>query len=490
MEPQGNPAPQASQPCTPPRKSWAVGKEERRLLPLALALAYLTVSFVLDSAVGVLWAHLPGFGVTALTAGWYAALFLYRGTAGLEKRANRFLLAAAALLALTFTLFSNQWFRFWNCGALALLAAVHTWEICGGTRCPWHSAGMLFERMWLLVRGPFVRCGALLDTIRALRGGKNMNRWLPIAVGTSVTLPVLWLVAAVLMDADALFALIAGNALAGLERSLGKFFVRLVLAACAMPFIFSLLYFAVHTEHTEKQPRTRRQFDSLPAVMLLGALDVLYLFFLTVQSTALFGGKAYLQQAGISFAEYARSGFFQLVGLAGLNVAAILAALWVCREERRLRFLATVLVGLTGVLLISAGWRMTLYVSAYGLSFKRTLTYWGMGMLAILLALTVRKIWRKDFPFFRTAAPIALVGWLLLNYCNVDALAARYNSAQVEAGRLSQSAVDGLLTAFSYDGLEFLGDTEDTLLPWLRKAAEEDCQKWTSWSVSACMAAK
>lgn len=484
------PQPLVTPQVVPQRKPWTVEKKERRLLPLALALAFLAVSLLLDNPAGGRWMWLPGFGVTAMAAGWYAVLFLYRGTSGMEKRVNQILMAAVTLLALTFTLFSNQWFRFWNCGALILLVAVHTWELCGGTRFPWHSAGMLFERMRLLIQGPFVRCGAMLDTVKALRGGKHVTRWIPAAVGTAVTLPALWLVASVLMDADALFALVAGNALAELEHSLGEAFIRLAMTVCAVPFVFSLLYYAAHTEQTEKQSRTRKRFDSLPAVMLLGALDGLYLFFLAVQSTALFGGREYLQQAGISFAEYARSGFFQLVGLAGLNAAVILTALWVCQEDRRIQVLATVLVGLTGVLLVSAGWRMTLYAAAYGLSFRRILTYWGMGMLAILLALTVRKIWRKDFQFFRTAAPVALAGWLLLNYCNVDALAARYNSARTAAGSLPQSAVDGLLTSFSYDGLEFLGDTGDSSLTWLRENAAEDCRNWTTWSVSAWRAAR
>ena len=466
--------------AVPPKKSWAVGKRERRLALLALALAYLAVSFLL-AASGAHSLRLPGFGVTALAAGWYAALFLYRGTAGLQKRVNRVLLGAAALLALTFTIFSNQWFRFWNCGALILLAAVHTWELCGGTRLPWHSAGMLAERLCLLARGPFTCWGALLDTVKTFRGGRSAARWLPAAVGTALTLPALWLVSSVLMDADALFALVAGNALAGLERRTGWALSRLVLAGCAMPFVFSLLYSAAHTEQPESRDQSRRQWDSLPAVMLLGALDGLYLFFLAVQSAALFGGRDYLQRAGISFAEYARSGFFQLAGLAAVNVAVILAALWLCREDRRLRLLATVLVGLTGVLLASAAWRMTLYVSAYGLSFKRLLTYWGMGMVAILLVLTVKKIWRRDFAFFRAAAPIVLAGWLALNYCDIDALAARYNAAQAAAGRLPQSAVDGLLTGLSYDGLAGL----EGLPLWLREEAALDCRNWTTWSVAA-----
>ena len=485
--PQSGTAPPARPVLAPPRKPWPVGRKERRLLPVSLLLSYLAVSFLLDW-MGGRWMRLPGLGITVLTAAWYASLFLYRGTAGLERRVNRLLLAAAALLALTFALFSNQWFRFWNGGALVLVLAVHTWELCGGARLPWHRAGMLLERLWLLAKAPFVRCGALLDTARSARDSRKLARSLPVLIGLAVTVPALWLVTGVLMDADALFALAVGRLFGRTAGELGPVLARLLLALCATPFVFSLLYFAAHTERKTGPVRSWKKRDSLPAAILLWALDGLYLAFLAVQSAALFGGRAYLAQAGISYAEYARSGFFQLVGLTGLNAAVILASLQLCRGDRRLRLPATALAALTAVLLVSAAWRMTLYVSAYGLSFKRLLTYWGMVMLAILLGLTVRKVWREDFAFFRAAAPIALAGWLVLNCCNIDAIAARYNAAQVSAGRLTRSAVEDLYyTGFSYDGLWI---PEAPRLQGLRSEAAADCRSWTTWSLSAWLASR
>ena len=72
MEQPTNPAvqPAAQQPAIPARKPWAVGKKERRLLPLSLALAYLIAS-------ASIWKWL-GLGMTVLTAAWYTVLFLYR----------------------------------------------------------------------------------------------------------------------------------------------------------------------------------------------------------------------------------------------------------------------------------------------------------------------------------------------------------------------------------------------------------------------------
>lgn len=487
MEQPTNPTAMTPQPAVPSRKSWAVDRRERRLLPLSFALAYLCASFLLEPGGN------RGFGVTALAAGWYAALFCYRGTGGMERKANRVLMGAVVLLALTFTIFSNSWFRWWNFWALLLLIAVHTWELCGGARLPWYRAGMLVERTLLLARAPFVRLGAVADTVKSFPAKRGRwGRWVPVLAGVGVTLPLLWVVTMVLMDADALFALVVGDTMDWLALHLGMTDMRLFVAVCGTPFLFSALYFAAHTETKPRQEREKKEWDSLPAVILLGALDTLYLFFLAVQGVALFGDRAYLQRAGISFAEYARSGFFQLVGLAGMDIALILTAVWFYRADRRLRVLSTALVGLTGVLLVSAAWRMTLYVSVYGLSFKRMLTYWGMVILAVFLALTVGKIWRKDFSFFRAAAPVVLAWWLLLNYCNIDLLVARYNAARVEKGQLPYSAVEDLLYhRGGYDGLSVLSEhlTDPEILPWLREAAAQDCGSWASWSVSAWRAA-
>lgn len=481
-------APQ-EQPVIPSRKPWPVGAKEQRLIGLSLALSFLGVSFLRDWS----WRILPGLGVTVLTAAWYAVLFLYRGAGGMERRVNQVLMGAVVLLALTFTIFSNQWFRFWNSGALLLLIAVHTWELCGGGRLAWDRAGMLPERLWLLIEGPFVRCGALFDALRAAKGEKSLARSLPVLIGLAVTLPVLGVVTAVLMDADAVFAVVAGDVLGKLDVSLSEGPVRLMLTVLLTPLCFSLLYFAAHTERKPKAEKAWAGREPLPAVMLLAALDGLYALFLAVQSAALFGDRSYLVKAGISYAEYARSGFFQLVGLAGFNVTVVLAAVWLCREHRVLKLLSTALLGLTAVLLMSAGWRMTLYVSAYGLSFKRCLTYWGMGMLAILLALAARKVWRRSFQFFRTAAPVALAGWLLLNYANIDGIAARYNVWQVERGGLGQSAVTALFYGRQgYDALPVLAKALEgpdiQVLQWAEEMAAEDCGSWVTWSVPAVRA--
>ena len=105
-------------------------------------------------------------------------------------------------------------------------------------------------------------------------------------------------------------------------RGLWKFFWALVLT----PFLFGLLYALRHTP-ARAGTHTLCTVDSALFAIILGALDALYLLFLAVQSAGLFGGPEYLAQRGVSYAEWARSGFFQMVGVTIVNLAAVMAAL-------------------------------------------------------------------------------------------------------------------------------------------------------------------
>ena len=55
------------------------------------------------------------------------------------------------------------------------------------------------------------------------------------------------------------------------------------------------------------------------------------------------------------------------------------------------------------------------------MSFKRALTYWGMAVLAVLLAAALWKVWHRHFHWFRVLLSVGVAGWLLLNYAPGEA---------------------------------------------------------------------
>ena len=130
----------------------------------------------------------------------------------------------------------------------------------------------------------------------------------------------------------------------------------------------------------------------------LAALDLLFLLFVIVQFRYLFGGDALVQVTpDLTYAEYARRGFFELVFAVFLVVPVLLAADWLlARRQRRddlvFRALAGVQIGLVLAITASALHRLRLYHASYGLTESRfyamVLLIW-IGAMLLWLAATV-----------------------------------------------------------------------------------------------------
>jgi hypothetical protein len=183
---------------------------------------------------------------------------------------------------------------------------------------------------------------------------------------------------------------------------------------------------------------------------VLVVVDLLFGTFVLVQFRYLFGGAGLVQGlTGLTYAEYARQGFFQLVTVAALSLPLLLGAdaLLGRRDPaslRRFRLLAGVMLVLLDVMLASALWRMRLYTAEYGLTELRLYTTAFMGWLVLVFAwfgATVLRGRPARFGFGAIAAALFVLG--TLNLVNPDALIAASNLSRAGTGR----AVDALYLA-------------------------------------------
>lgn len=480
-------------------RQYEIDGKDRLLLPFALILGFLFAELFFSMTQG--W----GLIVPVLVAAWYAVAIWYRGLEGFTTRTALLLFGAVCALALTFALFSNHWFRMWNALTLPTLLCVHLFQWSGAGRKAWSLPTMLWERFCLTLDALFCRLGA---PFKAMAAKNSSGRGIYVLLGLVIAVPVLMFVFPLLISADALFKQLISDLVTFDRENVGNWMLKLAFALCIAPFLFGFLY-AIRRPEKLKEKAAHAPFtvDAALPVTVLMVVDLLYIFFLAVQFAGLFGGGKYLEATGISYADYARSGFFQLVTVSVFNLALVMACLQVSKKEERgwqgVRLLSTVLVGTSVVMLISAAWKMTLYVTVYGLSFKRFLTYWGMVMLAVFFAAALLKIWKKEFSFFKVFFVAGIAGWLILNYMNVDAIVANYN---VSLYQRSETAVMDLpyLAYLSYDTLGALEQlpgevrpyhnpedttTLDMLIQSRRGDALRDTSDWRTWSVSACLAA-
>ncbi len=175
---------------------------------------------------------------------------------------------------------------------------------------------------------------------------------------------------------------------------------------------------------------------------VLGLLDLLFFSFVVVQLRYLFGGAVLVHVTpGLTYAQYARRGVFELVTVAALVLPLLLGAHWLLRKEdpraeHVFRYLAGTQVVLLFVIMISAVQRMRLYQNEFGLTELRLYTSAFMGWLAVVFlwfTATVLRGQRSRFAFGALATGLATVA--ALHFLNPDAFIVRTNLARAQTGR-------------------------------------------------------
>ncbi len=194
------------------------------------------------------------------------------------------------------------------------------------------------------------------------------------------------------------------------------------------------------------EPATREPRKVGESFGIVGSLLVLFAAFGVIQATCLFGQVAL--PAHLTWAEYARQGFFQLLIVAGLALALITAlrnaAEFPAHLKAPFRAICTVLIALTLLILASAVKRISLYEDAYGFTRIRVYSEVFAWALAAMLAWRAVTVWSLPRTF-ATGVFACSIGFVIaLNLINPDAYIAEQNLARqdVDQGYLLSLSAD------------------------------------------------
>lgn len=455
-------------PGPAPARGWAV---PAAVLVAALGLAF----FVPLSRTGIGWL----LGWLTLTVAVVAVV--RRGTAALP-RAERWVRAgwAAASLALLAVLaFRNAWWLVTFCVFAALGCAALA--IVGGR--------LVRSILFSLVAAPFAAFRGLPWVRRHLRTSEDSTTTRRVTGTVAVTAVVLLVFGALLSSADAAFSVVLGELVP--EISVAAVFRWLFLAAVGGLVAVA----AVHTLaappdlSTIDKPGTRR-FGLAEWVPPIAGLTLLFGGFVVVQFTVLFGGQRHvLRTAGLSYAEYARSGFWQLLAVTLLALAVLGGVTrWAKRDRPAERLLLRILLGLLSalsiVIVVSALSRMYAYQKVYSFTGERIFVMAFEFLLGavFLLVLAAGIRWRGDWvPRLTVGLVVAML--LSLAVLNPEGYAARRNIARYkETGKIDA----WYLRALSADATPALAALPDPVrrctLSWIADdLAEPD--PWYAWNL-------
>jgi len=342
----------------------------------------------------------------------------------------------------------------------------------GGTLANLTPSG-LFARAWHATLHAVVVPEAL---VRLARSGhwpaRGSVTWAVIR-GMLLAVPVVLLLGLLLTSGDAVFA-----SMVSVDINGGTAFEHLIATAFAAWVFLGLVRVASAAEPVDAARSTAR-LGAVEALVVLGSVIVLFGWFAVAQVIAVIGGSAYVQRTtGVTYAEYARSGFFQLLWVAVLTIGGLLILRAVtdrrdARSARRFAVLSCAVCGLTLLIVAVAVRRLALYADVYGLTMLRlycTIFAVWIGVVLVLLIAWLAGV-RGDRAWLPAAAAACGLALLLgLNVVNPEALVANTNLQRAAALK---------------PDTEYLADLSDdavpaiaVLLPKLDAGAREDVRRW------------
>src|SRR3989344_985306 len=106
------------------------------------------------------------------------------------------------------------------------------------------------------------------------------------------------------------------------------------VARAVLVFLFTLLLIGVYSytfrapEKADSEEEQNHSFhlSSIETSIVFGSVNALFLIFIILQLTYLFGGDSNITLQGFTYAEYARKGFFELIAVSVISLLLLLAA--------------------------------------------------------------------------------------------------------------------------------------------------------------------
>src|ERR1700688_610024 len=305
----------------------------------------------------------------------------------------------------------------------------------------------LFEAATIPLRGPFQLAGDLFATLRRMKG--QLPEWLrPASL-------VAWIVP---LAAFAVFLGLFASANPLIEYRLTQIDLhalfnlvsapRMVFWALIICLVWPLIHLRIRRKpNRESEPRVSSVADLPDMDDLFGAKAI-------ARSLILFNGLFALQTGldlaylwggatlpgGMSHAAYAHRGAYPLIVTALLAAAFVLIAMrpgGPAENSRLIRPLVLAWIAQNVLLVISAIFRLDLYVAAFSLTYLRLAAFIWMGLVAAGLLLIVIKIVMRKPNFWLINANAATLALVLYGCCFVNApqVIASYNAEHCrEAG--------------------------------------------------------
>jgi Domain of unknown function (DUF4173) len=326
--------------------------------------------------------------------------------------------------------------------------------------------------------------------------GNNGGTILRLAVSAGLGVLLLVIFGALFASADPAFDRIINAAIPKIDE--GTVIRSIFLAAFVGGSLLGAVFLLANPSTLgDVEARPIRSVRRLEWAVPVGAVLIAFAAFVAVQVTVFFGDRDYVMRTvGLTFAQYARKGFWQLLVVTMLTLVVMAVAGRVApRAGRGDRILLRVLLGALAagalVVVASALWRMSVYEEAYGFTrlrvFVSAFEIWLGALFVLVLVAGVRLRAKWLAPAVVAAWVLTLIGLAALN---PDRFIAEQNIARFHHGANLDVAYLSTLSSDAAPALDRLdGPMRTCALAGIASQLRDEPDDWRSYNVARTTAA-
>ena len=355
------------------------------------------------------------------------------GVGRLSRVEARALVIAAALFAVWLTFRASPWLVWPDLLAtVGLMGLAASFAVPGSLRNL--GAAELGARM--VQAAVHISAGAGFAVRPVLRARSRARAAVPVARGLLIASPIAIVIGALLASADPVFA-----SFFSLNVDVGRLLLDMVFVVFGAFCMAGLLRLAA-SEPLDRIDGPSWRLGATETLVVLAVLDAVFAAFAMAQVLAATGAAANtLRSAGVTYSDYARSGFFQLLWVSGITLALLFLFSRITRvQDARSRvafmILAQFAIALTLMIDVVAFGRLSLYETAYGFTMLRLYSHvfaaW-IALVFVLLALDFLGVGKGRRWFVGSAVVSALGVLLALNIANPEAVVVALNTNHAQS---------------------------------------------------------
>ncbi len=269
--------------------------------------------------------------------------------------------------------------------ATMLTAATMVIMELNGTRL---KVSLLSDQIAAGIRVPLQAVSGAIPVLGTvdIRTKTSKHNKMALLRGLLIAIPLILVFGSLFIEADQKFEALATNVLSIFSPELPQHIFRAFVFFWLATGLLAVIY-------KEPQPlkfalSSRFSLGKEETLIIMGSLTALFITFVLLQLPYLFGGRETIASTeGLTLANYARRGFFELVAVSGLTLGILLVMAKASQVPKLFRPLAGVLLACLLLILLSALQRLLLYTQSFGLTVDRITALTFLLWIAVCLAL-------------------------------------------------------------------------------------------------------